>query len=312
MYIPKNANELRPIGIPTLEDTVLQKAVVMVLGPIYEEEFYPISFGFRPGKSQHQAIQEVFQRAGGMRGGWILDVDVSKFFDTIEHAKIRELIRLRVNDGVITRIIDKWLKAGVWEAGELSRSELGTPQGGVISPLLSNIYLHHVLDKWFYEVVKPRMKGEVFLVRYADDFIMGFKEKSDLERVMNVIPKRFEKFGLTVHPEKTRCIPFQRPKWKADADKEETRSFDFLGFTHYWGKSQNRFWVVKRKTSKKRLRTKLESIGEWMKENMHKPVSEQQEMLSADSTAESHASPLSIYILCSHQVRQSTCSVDSW
>jgi len=170
-YIPKGdgKGELRPIGIPTFEDKVLQRAVCMLLEPIYEQDFKDSSFGFRPGRSPHQALSVIREETMEMNGGWIVDVDIRKYFDTIEHGQIQAMLRQRVNDGVITRLIGKWLNAGVQEKGQLSYSEAGSPQGGVISPLLSNIYLHHVMDVWFETVVKPRMMGKVFLVRFADD-----------------------------------------------------------------------------------------------------------------------------------------------
>jgi len=215
-YIPKGdgKGELRPIGIPTLEDKVLQRAVCMLLEPIYEQDFKDSSFGFRPGRSQHQALGVIRNETMEMNGGWILDVDIRKYFDTIEHGQIQAMLRQRVNDGVITRLIGKWLNAGVQEKGQLSYPESGSPQGGVISPLLSNIYLHHVMDTWFETVVKPRMIGKVFVVRFADDLIVGFSDKQDALRGMDVLPKRFAKFGLTVHPEKTRLVPFNRPRKK--------------------------------------------------------------------------------------------------
>lgn len=280
-YIPKGdgKGEQRPIGIPTLEDKILQRAVCMLLEPIYEQDFRDSSFGFRPGRSQHQALGVIWKEIMEMNGGWVLDVDIRKYFDTIEHGHIQAMLRQRVNDGVITRLIGKWLNAGVQERGQLSYPEAGSPQGGVISPLLSNIYLHHVMDVWFETVVKPRMVGKVFMVRFADDLIAGFSDKQDAMRVMEVLPKRFGKFGLTVHPEKTRLVPFNRPRKAAQKPDEGCGTFDFLGFTHYWGRSLKGNWVVRRKTISKRLSSKIQGIGKWCRDNRHLPIREQHKVL---------------------------------
>ncbi len=278
-YIPKGNGELRPIGIPTLEDKILQRAVCMLLEPIYERDFLDSSYGFRPKRSQHDAIRDIRKATMGTQGGWILDVDISKFFDTIDHTHIQNMLRQRVNDGVITRTVGKWLQAGVMEDGQLAYPENGSPQGGVISPLLSNIYLHHVLDMWIETMVKPCMKGKVFQVRFADDFILGFTVEEDAKRVLEVLPKRFGKYGLTIHPEKTRLVPFKRPTTTSGKAQTEPEAFDFLGFTHYWGKDRRGKWVVKRKTSKKKTRLKLQAMKEWLRKNMHLPLREQHRKL---------------------------------
>ena len=184
-------------------------------------------------------------------GGWVIDVDIRKFFDTSSHAHLRDILKRRVRDGVLLRLIGKWLKAGVWERGSVSYPEQGTPQGGVISPMLSNIYLHEVLDKWFLEVVRPRLRGKAYLVRFADDTVLVFSDEQDARRVMEVLPKRCGKYGLTVHPEKTRLIRFGKPG--TPAEKKGSGSFAFLGFTHYWGRSRKGTWVVKRKTEESRF-----------------------------------------------------------
>ncbi|MFO7906562.1 MAG: group II intron reverse transcriptase/maturase [Pirellulaceae bacterium] len=277
---PGKRGEKRPLGIPTTEDKLLQKAVVMLLEPIYENEFYDFSYGFRPGRSCHQALEEIRNSVLDMRIGWILDADIRKFFDTLSHTHLREIVRQRVRDGVITRLMDKWLKAGVLEADQWKRTEEGTPQGGVISPLLSNIFLHEVLDKWFAEQIKPRLKGRCFLVRYADDFVMGFESKRDAERVLDVLHKRFGRFGLQLHADKTRIVPFRRPPKGGQRDRRDSSSFDFLGFTHYWDKSRNGFWVVKRKTASDRLRRSLKAINAWCRSNRHEPLKEQRTALN--------------------------------
>lgn len=274
-YVPKGHGELRPIGMPTLEDKILQRAVCMLLEPIYEQDFYDCSYGFRPGRSPHQALGAIWQTTMGINGGWIMDVDIRKYFDTINHARLLGLLRQRVNDGVIVKLVGKWLNAGVQEQGELTYPEIGSPQGGVISPLLSNIYLHHVVDVWFETMVKPCMAGRVFMVRFADDLVMGFSDREDALRVMQVLPKRFAKFGLTLHPEKTRLVTFNRPRRSDQRPDDSNGSFDFLGFTHYWGRSRKGTWVVMRKTAGKRLRAKLQGIDEWCRINRHYPIQEQ-------------------------------------
>jgi RNA-directed DNA polymerase len=284
VHIPKgDGRETRALGIPTFEDKILQRAVAMVLEPIYEEDFYDFSYGFRPGRSAHQALdtlQNVMMRMGG---GWVLEVDIRKFFDTLDHAHLRETLRRRVRDGVILRLIGKWLNAGVQEAGQLSRSDEGTPQGGVISPLLANIYLHDVLDAWFVREVQPRLRGEAFLVRYADDFVMLFERKEDAQRVWDVLPNRFGKYGLTLHPDKTRLVEFRRPKSPpsppSDGGDLRPGTFDFLGFTHFWELSRNMNWVVKRKTAKSRFGRAVKRVAEWCKQWRHQSVRAQWEAL---------------------------------
>jgi RNA-directed DNA polymerase len=283
--IPKGTgNETRPLGIPTLEDKVLQRAVVMALEPIYEQDFLDCSYGFRPGRSAHQALAALWQQVMDWGGCWLVEVDIRKFFDTLDHAQLRSLLRQRVRDGVLLRLIDKWLKAGVLEEGELTYPEAGTPQGGVISPLLANVYLHYVLDVWFEQDVKPRLKGRAFLVRYADDFVMGFACEADARRVLDVLPQRFGKYGLTIHPDKTRLVPFRRPTGRPAAPGSEAEppsgSFDFLGFTHFWSRSQKGNWVVKRKTADSRFHRALTKIAEWCRLNRHRPIREQHQILS--------------------------------
>ena len=280
VHIPKgDGKSTRPLGIPTFEDKVLQRAVAMVLEAIYEQDFLPCSYGFRPGKSAHQALERLREALMETRGGWVLEVDIRKFFDTLDHGRLRELVQHRVRDGVLLRLIGKWLNAGVLEEGEMTYPDKGTPQGGVISPLLANIYLHEVLDVWFEQEVKPRMKGRAELIRYADDFVICFEQEDDARRVMEVLPKRFEKYGLTLHPEKTQLIEF-RPSRPADKGRRP-RSFDLLGFTHYWGKSRWGRPVVRRKTAASRFRRGVKRIAEWFRRNLHRPVEEQHRELSS-------------------------------
>jgi RNA-directed DNA polymerase len=282
--IPKGTGtETRPLGVPTLEDKVLQRAVVLALEPIYEQDFLPCSYGFRPGRSAHQALQALWQQTMALGGCWLVEVDIRKFFDTLDHAHLRTLLRQRVRDGVLLRLIDKWLQAGVLEGGELTYPEAGTPQGGVISPLLANVYLHYVLDVWFEQEVKPRLKGRAFLVRYADDFVMGFACEEDARRVLDVLPKRFGKYGLTIHPDKTRLLPFLRPDRLPAAAGVQSgpprESFDFLGFTHFWSRSKQGRWVVKRKTAGSRFQRAVERIADWCRLNRHLPIGVQYQTL---------------------------------
>src|SRR5580765_3807558 len=213
VHIPKGGSptETRPIGIPTLEDKVLQRAVVMVLEPIYERDFMTCSYGFRSGRSAHQALDAFRGQLMNFRGGYVMEVDIRKFFDNLDHGHLRTFLRLRVRDGVLLRLIGKWLKAGVMEDGSVSYPDSGSSQGGVVSPLLSNIFLHYVLDVWFERDAKPRLRDRAFLIRYADDVVIGFRDGRDAQRVLEVLPKRFGKYGLTLHPTKTKLVPFCPP-----------------------------------------------------------------------------------------------------
>jgi RNA-directed DNA polymerase len=272
VYIPKDdGKEQRPIGIPTLEDKVLQRAVVMLLTPLYEQDFLDCSHGFRPKRNVYQALKMVWKVAMDMRKCWVYEVDIRKYFDTVKPEHIREFLKKRVNDGVITRIIGKWLKAGVMEDGEIHYNEEGTPQGGVISPMLSNLYLHEVLDKWFEEDIQPRLSKRAKLIRFADDFVVGFESKEDAERFQRVLSKRFGKYGLAINEEKSRIIWFGRPR----EGMQEPDSFTFLGFTHYWGKSQKGNWTVKKKTARKKLKSAVRKIFLYCKANRHEPIAEQ-------------------------------------
>ncbi len=216
-------------------------------------------------------------------GGWILEADIQGFYDNLDHSQLRGFLDQRVRDGVLRRTLDKWLKAGVLEAGNLSHPTTGTPQGGVASPLLSNIYLHKVLDEWFAEAVKPRLRGAAFLTRFADDFVLVFQLETDARRVLEVLPKRFDKYGLRLHPDKTRLVYFERPRREAEPRKvqpnEGPRSFDFLGFSHFWEKSRRGNWVVKRKTASDRITRFLRRINLWCQGHRHAPVAWQHAQL---------------------------------
>ena len=277
VYIPKgDGAATRPIGIPAFEDKVLQRAVAMVLGAVYEQDFLDCSYGFRPGRSAHQALARVWRGVMDMRGGWVLEVDIKSFFDNLDHGSLRDILNHRVRDGVLRRTIDKWLKAGVVESGQMWHPDSGTPQGGVISPLLSNIYLHEVLDMWFEHMVKPVLHAPAFLVRFADDLVIVFKSKRDAERVLEVLPRRLGKYGLTLHPEKTRLVRFERPRCGGKLRvSDRPGTFYLLGFTHYWGRSRKGAWVVKRKTEKGRLKRAIRRIHLWCKSHRHMEIGEQ-------------------------------------
>ena len=280
-YIPKADGSQRPLGIPTFEDKIAQRAVAMVLEAIYEQDFLPCSYGFRPGRSAHQALRELYGVTTRLGQYWVIEVDIRKYFDSIPHSHLRAILDQRVTDGVIRRMIDKWLKAGALEDGLLRLATEGTPQGGVISPMLSNIFLHHVLDQWFEKEVRPRLRGPCTLVRFADDFVMTFKNHHDAKRVMEVLGKRLDRFGLTLHPDKTRFIDFRPERPGGTPPDCAAPPFDFLGFTHTWMKSKKGKNVVRQRTAKSRLARALGAIGDWCRNNRHQSLADQQQRLSA-------------------------------
>ncbi len=272
VYIPKgDGSKTRPLGMPTFEDKVLQRAVAMLLEPLYEQDFYDLSYGFRPRRSAHDALQAVYRAGWKVRGGWVIDLDVQAFFDELDHGQLREMLRERVVDGVVTRLIGKWLRAGVEEDRRITRSSRGTPQGGVISPLLANLYLHVVLDRWWSEVVVPRLKGQGYLVRYADDAVIVLSRRDDAARVMAVLPKRMARYGLTLHPEKTKRVCFKKPH-RGGARPE---TFEFLGFTHYWGLSFRGKWALMRKTAPSRFTRTATALRDWLRRHRHLPIGAQ-------------------------------------
>ena len=294
-WIPKDDGTERPIGIPTFEDKIVQKAVTMLLEAVYEVDFHSQSYGFRPGRSAHQALKSVRDGCYAVEVSTLIDADIKGYFDAIDHAKLREIIRKRVNDGGLMRLINKWLKAGVMDAEQLTYAQDGSPQGGVISPMLANIYLNEVLDRWYEDQVKPVMYGRTFMVRYADDFLLGFQDERDARRVMKVLAARFAKYGLTIHPDKTKMLRFGQPNHSAKtcgfgrlpalarrrAGLRRPETFAFLGFTHYWGRSLRGYWTIKRRTSGKRLRRARKTMMQWCKEHMHTPVRTQWTTLCA-------------------------------
>lgn len=281
VHIPKgDGSKTRPIGIPTYADKVLQRAVHMLMEPVFEVDFYDHSYGFRPGRSAHDALESLQKQLWALRGGgWVLDVDIRGFFDNLDHEKLRDLLRQRVTDGVVVRLVGKWLRAGVLEGGVVHRAETGTPQGGVISPLLANIYLHTAVDDWWVKEVQPRMRGPAFMVRYADDFVMVFADREDALRVQEALPQRLGRFGLSLHPDKTRLVDFRRP---SDHDGgQEPGSFDFLGFNHRWGRARNGEWYPQRGTANSRFSRSCKALNLWLRSARHLPISEQAAALGA-------------------------------
>lgn len=266
--IPKGRTGYRPLGIPTIEDKILQEGVRRVLTPIYEVDFKDFSFGFRAKRSAHQAVEYLFKEVSFNRLHYIIDADIKDFFGSMDHGLLREFLDLRVKDGVIRKMIDKWLKAGILEDNQVTYPEEGTPQGGLVSPLLSNIYLHYVLDVWFSEQIQPLLSGSSAIVRYADDFVLCFSNKSDVDKVMEVLPKRFSKYNLELHPDKTKIINLNNKNGKG------SRSFDFLGFTHYLGVSRKGKQILKRKTSCKKLSIALNKTRDWIIKNRHRKLKE--------------------------------------
>lgn len=279
-YIPKRDGKERPLGIPTFEDKVLQRAVTMVLEAVYEQDFMDCSYAYRPRRSPHTALQALWKGLMEMGGGWVLEIDIKSFYDTLDHAHLRSFLDQRVRDGVLRRTINKWLKAGVMEDGNVTRSGIGTPQGGVISPILANVYLHEVVDTWFAGAVQPRLLGRSLMVRFADDVVMAFSNEKDARRVMEALPTRFQRYGLTLHPTKTRLLYF-RPQSDAEPPHDGPRSFDFLGFTHFWGRSRKGRPFVQRKTAADRFRRAAVALNDWMRTHRHQSVREQHAMLSA-------------------------------
>jgi group II intron reverse transcriptase/maturase len=279
VHIPKGDGRTRPLGIPTFEDKVLQRAVAMILSAVYEQDFLPSSYGFRPGRSAHQALQDLGDELMAIKGGWVIEADIRDCFGTFDHEWMRKILHRRIRDGVLLRQIGKWLNAGVLERGERTIPEAGTPQGGVISPLLANIFLHDVLDVWFEQRVRPRLRGRARLIRYADDFVIACEHEADARRIFAALPGRFADHGLELHPTKTRLIRFQRPPYSGGTDRKP-ENWHFLGFTHYWSRSRRGYWIVKKKTMASRLNRAIEAVGEWCRTHRHMAIRDQHRILS--------------------------------
>jgi group II intron reverse transcriptase/maturase len=277
-FIPKADGTQRPLGIAALEDKVVQHAVVTVLRAIYEADFLGFSYGFRPGRSAHDALDALTVGILGKKVNYVLDADIRGFFDTMSHEWLVRFLEHRIADRRIVRLIQKWLRAGVSENGQWSPTEVGTPQGAVASPLLANVYLHYVFDLWVHQWRRRQARGDLVVVRYADDFVLGFQHRHEAEQFLTDLRERLGKFGLTLHPEKTRLIEFgrfaARDRQLRGEGKPET--FDFLGFTHSCGqKRQSRTFLVKRKTAKKRMRARLRAVKERLARIRHRPIREQ-------------------------------------
>jgi RNA-directed DNA polymerase len=276
VFIPKPDGRQRPLGVAALEDKVVQQAVVTILNEIYEEDFRGFLYGFRPKRSQHQALDALYVAITRKKVNWILDCDIRGFFDNLSHDWLLKFVQHRVADRRILRLIQKWLKAGVMEEGEWKSTEMGTPQGSVISPLLANIYLHYVLDLWVDVWRKKCARGDVVVVRYADDNVLGFQHLNDADRFLTEFRERLAKFGLELHPDKTRRIEFGRfaEQNRKQRGEGKPEAFDFLGFTHISGKDRNGSYAVKRKTISKRMRAKLLEIKQQLRRRMHEPVAQ--------------------------------------
>jgi group II intron reverse transcriptase/maturase len=275
-YIAKADGKLRPLGIAAVEDKIVQQAVVKVLSTIYEEDFLGFSYGFRPGRGQHDALDAVWMGISTRKIGWILDADISAYFDTINHDWMLKFLQHRIADKRILRLIKKWLKAGVIEDGKRIASERGTPQGAVISPLLANIYLHYVFDTWARHWRKHHARGDVIMARYADDSVIGFQYEEEAKRFLDAMRERFSKFELALHPQKTRLIEFGRyaEQRRHERGLGRPETFDFLGFTHCCSKARKGYFKILRLTIKKRMRATLAAIREKLKKKRHEPIDE--------------------------------------
>jgi group II intron reverse transcriptase/maturase len=281
VYIPKENGSERPISIPSLEDKIVQKATVEVLNAIYEQDFLPCSYGFRPGRSPHDALDAVGRSICREPIAYVLEADIRSYFDAIVRSQLMALIERRIGDRNILRLIQKWIHIGVVEDGRLLVTETGTGQGQVISPLLANIYLHYVLDEWFEQEVKPRLRGKAAEIRYADDFILCFQYREDAERVRQVLSKRFAKYGLTLHPEKTRLLTFGRSALPSRPGGPQPATFDFLGFTHVCARSRRGRFTIHVRTMRKRLRRSVKAVAQWCQQHRHDPVATQAAALNA-------------------------------
>jgi group II intron reverse transcriptase/maturase len=281
VYIPKENGKERPISIPSLEDKIVQRATVTVLNAIYEQDFLPCSYGFRPRRSPHDALNAIGRTLCRGPMAYVLEADIRSYFDSIVRSQLMAFVERRIGDGSILRLIRKWIHVGVIEDGRLLVTETGTGQGQVISPLLANIYLHYVLDEWFEHEVKPRLRGMAAEIRYCDDFILCFQYREDAERVLDVLPKRFAKYGLTLHPEKTRLLAFGRSVLPSGPHAPKPATFDFLGFTHVCARSRRGRFTIHLRTIRTRLRRSVKAVAQWCQQHRHDPVENQAAALNA-------------------------------
>ncbi|MBM2843935.1 MAG: RNA-directed polymerase [Anaerolineales bacterium] len=279
VHIPKASGKTRPIGISSVEDKIVQGALREVLEAIYEQDFLECSYGFRPNRGAHDALRALNQMVSREGIVVILEADIQAFFDSIDRRKLLELLQIRVADPPLLRLLGKCLHVGVLDGEEFSKPDEGTAQGSIISPMFGNVYLHYVLDLWFEHDIKPRLKGHARLIRYADDFVIGFARQDDAVRVLDVLHKRMAKYGLTLHPDKTRLIAFAKPH-AGQNDGSGPGTFDFLGFTMYWCKTRRGGWRLGMKTRKARIQRALVALGDWCRRHRHQPLKEQHAALS--------------------------------
>jgi group II intron reverse transcriptase/maturase len=279
VHIPKDKGKSRPIGVSAFEDKLVQDALREVLEAIYEQDFLSCSYGFRPRRSAHDALRALDRAVHRGEVSWILEADVQSFFDSVDRKALVEMLQARVADGSLLRLIGKCLHVGVLDGTEYSEPDLGTAQGSGLSPLLGNVYLHYALDLWFEREVKPRLRGKAILVRYCDDFVIGLERRDDAERVRDVLGKRLGRFGLTLHPDKTRLLPFRRPSADQQAGKGSA-TFDFLGFTLHMGRARTGRWMMWCKTRSARLRRSIRAVAEWCRRYRHLPVKVQHTALA--------------------------------
>jgi group II intron reverse transcriptase/maturase len=274
VHIPKENGKQRPIGVSCTEDKVVQQAVRKVLETIYEQDFLECSYGFRPGRRAHDALRAIDAMAMSGKVNWVLEADIQAFFDSLDRKRLMEMVSRRVADGRLLQLVGKCLHVGVLDGAEYAEPEEGTAQGSVISPLLGNVYLHYVLDVWFEEEIRPRLRGKAQLVRYADDFVIGFESMSDAQDVMRALHRQMGENGLTLHPDKTRLVPFVRPRkgWKGKAGGG---TFDFLGFTVYWRRTPKGSWVLGMKTRQARIKRALKAVYDFCRSQRHRAVEEQ-------------------------------------
>ena len=283
VHIPKEQGKTRPIGISKVEDKLVQEALREVLEVLYEPIFLDCSHGFRRGRRAHDALRSLDRMLFKGEANWVIEADIQSYFDSIDRTKLKEMLRSRIADEDFMRLVGKCLHVGILDGDEFSEPGEGTVQGSTLSPLLGNVYLHHVLDLWLEQEVRPRLQGGMQLIRYADDFVIGFEREDDARRVMSVLGKRFERFGLKLHPEKTRLFPFARPPGGGGGGKGPT-TFDFLGFTVYWRRSWKGGWALGMKTRKARQRRAIVSVEEWCRRHRCLPILSQRAMLSRKLT----------------------------